>query len=244
MEAGERLGPQEDEEVLEFEHRVSEPEATAKGPRLAENQPRKEQALPGRTPMLDRLGALVTILDRQGRVRWVNRLCEETTGLSFEDVWGRPVWEVLVPPEEGDRVRDALANLGTGRFTRGYESRLPTREGASRIIQWSTAPLLNGEGPVEHIISVGIDITDRKLAEDRLRKSEEHYRHLVESSPDAILGSHCACCSSLPAARSVSAGSLPGAARFWAGSVPSRCSAPERRPTWPCARWGSGRRPP
>ena len=60
--------------------------------------------------MLDRLGALVTILDRQGRIRWVNRLCEQTTGLSFEDVWGRPVWEVLVLPEEGHRVRDALAN--------------------------------------------------------------------------------------------------------------------------------------
>ena len=190
MEAGERLGPQEEEEVLEFEHRVSEAEATVKDPPLAENQPRKGPAFPGRTPMLDRLGALVTILDRQGRVRWVNRFCEQTTGLSFEDVWGRPVWEALVLPEEEHRVRDALANLGTGRFTRGYESHLLTREGASRIIQWSTAPLLNGEGPVEHIISVGIDITDRKLAEDTLREKEEHYRHLVESSPDAILVHH------------------------------------------------------
>jgi diguanylate cyclase (GGDEF)-like protein/PAS domain S-box-containing protein len=132
----------------------------------------------------------VTIFDREGRIRWVNRLCEQTTGLSFDDVWGRRVWDVLVRPEQADVVRDALADLGTGRFSRGYESQMVTREGKSKIIQWSTAPLLNGDGPVEHIISVGVDVTDRKVEEERLRKSEEHYRHLVESSPDAILVHH------------------------------------------------------
>ncbi len=190
MEAGERLGAHREDEVLEFEHRVSEPEAVPTGPTEPESSPPAERGLPGRSPLLDRLGALVTIFDRQGRIRWINRLCEQTTGLSFEEVWGRCVWDVLVRPEQAHAVREALADLGTGRFSRGYESQLVTREGKSRIIQWSTAPLLNGDGPVEHIISVGVDVTDRKLEEERLRKSEEHYRHLVESSPDAILVHH------------------------------------------------------
>jgi diguanylate cyclase (GGDEF)-like protein/PAS domain S-box-containing protein len=190
MEAGERLGAQREDEVLEFEHRVSEPEAAATGPAEPESTPQTESGLPCRSPLLDRLGALVTIFDRDGRIRWMNRLCEQTTGLSFDDVWGRRVWEVLVRPEQAEVVRDALADLGTGRFSRGYESQLVTREGKSKIIQWSTAPLLNGDGPVEHIISVGVDVTDRKVEEERLRKSEEHYRHLVESSPDAILVHH------------------------------------------------------
>jgi len=190
MEAGERLGAQREDEVLEFEHRVSEQEAAANRPAEPESTPRTERGLPCSSPLLDRLGALVTIFDRQGRIRWINRLCEQTTGLSFDDVWGRCVWDVLVGPEQADVVRDALADLGTGRFSRGYESQLITREGKSRIIQWSTAPLLNGDGPVEHIISVGVDVTDRKVEEERLRKSEEHYRHLVESSPDAILVHH------------------------------------------------------
>jgi PAS domain S-box-containing protein len=150
----------------------------------------EELSLVSRSALFDRVGALVMIFDRQGRVRWFNRVCEETTGLSFEDVWGRPVWEVLVPPEEAHIVRRVLANLSTGRFARGYESHLMTREGVPRIIQWSTAPLLNGDGPVEHIVGVGVDITDRKRAEDKLRRSEEHYRGLVESSPDAIFVHH------------------------------------------------------
>jgi diguanylate cyclase (GGDEF)-like protein/PAS domain S-box-containing protein len=190
MEAGERLGAQREDEVLEFEHRVSEPEAAAIGPEAPESTPQAEPGLPRRSPLLDRLGALVTIFDRQGRIRWMNRLCEQTTGLSFEDVWGRRVWEVLVRPEQASVVRAALDDLGTGRFTRGYESQLVTQEGKPRVIQWSTAPLLNGDGPVEHIISVGVDVTERKVEEERLRKSEEHYRYLVESSPDAILVHH------------------------------------------------------
>ena len=190
MEAGERLGPHGEDEVLEFEHRVSEPEAAAQGPRHADDVPQLKRGLPSRSPLLDGLGALVTIFDRQGRIRWMNRLCEQTTGLPFEEVWGRHIWEVLVLPEDAGIVRNALTDLGTGRFNRGYESQLLARGGESRIIQWSTAPLLDGEGPVEYIIGVGVDITDRKLAEETLRKSEEHYRHLVESSPDAIYVHH------------------------------------------------------
>jgi diguanylate cyclase (GGDEF)-like protein/PAS domain S-box-containing protein len=190
MEAGGRLGPLGEDEAPEFEHRVSDPEAAAQEPRQAEDAPPMKRGFPGRPPLLDRLGALVTILDRQGRIRWMNRLCEETTGLPFEEVWGRQIWEVLVLPEDADLVRKALTDLGTGRFNRGYESQLLDQDGESRIIQWSTAPLLDGEGPVEYIIGVGIDITDRKQAEETLRKSEEHYRHLVESSPDAIYVHH------------------------------------------------------
>ena len=190
MEAGERLGPPREDEVLEFEHRASEPEEAAQGPRAADDMPQMKQGLPGRSPLLDRLGALVAIFDREGRIRWMNRFCEQTTGLPFEQVWGKYMWEVLVRPEDTGIVRNALTDLGTGRFNRGYESQILARGGDLRIIQWSTAPLLDGEGPVEYIICVGVDITDRKLAEDTLRKSEEHYRHLVESSPDAIYVHH------------------------------------------------------
>jgi PAS domain S-box-containing protein len=45
--------------------------------------------------------------------------------------------------------------------------------------------IVNGE--VTRIAMIARDITDRKKSEDALRESEEHYRQLVDISPDAVL---------------------------------------------------------
>jgi diguanylate cyclase (GGDEF)-like protein/PAS domain S-box-containing protein len=190
MEEEEHVPGHPESEVMAFDQRGDESRMAQSGREQAASGPGQELSLVAKSALFDKVGALVMIFDRQGRIRWFNRICQETTGLSFEEVWGKHVWEALVLPEEADLVKGVLENLRTGRFTRGYESHLVTREGRSRIIQWSTAPLLNGEGPVELIVGVGVDVTDRKRTEERLRKSEEHYRRLVESSPDAIFVHH------------------------------------------------------
>lgn len=164
------------------------PASAAEGPEGQGTE--KQTGMTSGSALLDVVGALVVIFDRQGRILWYNRMCEETTGVSFRQVWGRHVWEVLAVPQEAEAVKDTLANLRSQRFRCSYESRVLAWDGAQRTIQWSTAPLAEGQGPVEHIVGVGVDITQRKHAEEDLRKREEHYRRLVESSPDAIFVHH------------------------------------------------------
>ncbi len=54
--------------------------------------------------VIETVGALVVVLDREGRVlRW-NAACERATGWSRDEMLGRPFWDLLLA-DERDGVR-------------------------------------------------------------------------------------------------------------------------------------------
>jgi PAS domain-containing protein len=55
--------------------------------------------------VLDTAGALVVVLDREGRIARFNRACERTTGYSFDEVRGRLLWDLFLIPDEVKQVK-------------------------------------------------------------------------------------------------------------------------------------------
>ena len=136
--------------------------------------------------VLDTAGALVVVLDPQGRIVRFNRACELTTGYTFDEVRGKPFWDLFLIQEEVERVRAIFEELRAGYFPNQGENYWVTKEGDRRLISWSNTALLDSEGSVEHIIGTGIDITERKHAEEALAESEERFRNIVENANDII----------------------------------------------------------
>ena len=132
--------------------------------------------------ILDTSGALVVVLDRKGKVVRFNNACEQTTGYSFNEVKGRHIWDLLLPPEELDQVKAVFEKLRDGHFPSQYENYWLARDGSRRLIAWSNTVLLNDDGSVEYVIGTGIDVTDRKQAEEVLRKSEEKAKQLAQEN--------------------------------------------------------------
>ncbi len=174
------------DELLAAVELIAQSDASRTEPERAWDAPVTESAIMPRATLLDRVGALVIIVDQQNRIRWFNKMCQDTIGLSFEDVWGRHVWEVLGIPQEADAVKSTLANVRQGVGPPAYVSHLVTHDGASKLFYWCAAPLFDGEGSTEHIMGMGIDVTDREDAEDLVGTGEDQYRRLVESSPYAM----------------------------------------------------------
>ncbi len=115
------------------------------------------------------------ILDREGRIRRFNRACEELSGYAFEDVEGRFAWDFLLPPEERGQVNqevfDALVR-NPQPLRHSYAHHWITRDGARRLIEWSNAILLDAQDEMEFLVSIGIDVTEKQLAEIALKESE------------------------------------------------------------------------
>ena len=56
--------------------------------------------------VLETLSSLVVVFNRQGQIIRFNRACEQTTGYTFAEVRGRPIWDVLLAPEDAARAGD------------------------------------------------------------------------------------------------------------------------------------------
>jgi PAS domain S-box-containing protein len=137
--------------------------------------------------VLDTAGALVVVLDGQGRITRFNRACEHVTGYTAAQVLGRVFWEFLIPPEELAGVKQTWSALKTGDFPNAHENHWLTRDGSRRLIAWSNTVLTGPVGEVQHVIATGIDITERKRAEEALRQSEARFKVIASSTPDHLL---------------------------------------------------------
>jgi PAS domain S-box-containing protein len=130
--------------------------------------------------ILNTVGALVVVLDQQGRIVRLNRACEQLTGCSQERAEGKPVWDVFVAPQEMEIFRSTFEQVRDFKHRTEFESAWIARDGAPRTIAWSFASLPAADHMPAYIIASGIDVTEQKRAQAR-------FRGLLEAAPDAVV---------------------------------------------------------
>ncbi|MBZ8178820.1 PAS domain S-box protein [Oscillatoria salina IIICB1] len=135
---------------------------------------------------LEIAGALVVVLDSQGRIIRFNKACEKTTKYNFQEVQGKCFWQLFLSSETVEAEKFLSGDLQVSSFPKKYESYWLTKDGKQRLIAWSDTVLLNEEGTIEYIISTGIDITEQQEAEKALRESEERLQAILDNSPEVI----------------------------------------------------------
>lgn len=133
--------------------------------------------------VLDIAGSLICVSDPEGRLLRFNRACELVSGYSFEEIRGRPFYDVLIPRDELATVRAAIARIRPGQPPETNENHWVTRDGALRLISWSNACFFDEQGSLTHIVSTGIDITDERRADDALRGIETVGTLLAKEGP-------------------------------------------------------------
>ncbi|MEW6347704.1 MAG: PAS domain S-box protein [Thermodesulfobacteriota bacterium] len=147
---------------------------------------------------------LVYQTDSGGRFILVNPMTLKATGYSIEEIIGRRFSD-LVPPEYQQEVEKFYGMQYVRQMGATYKE-LPilTKSGEQLWLGQHVQVLTDGDAIVG-FQGISRDITDRKVAEEALRLSEERYRELYEeakkgeelyrslldSTPDAIIISDC-----------------------------------------------------
>jgi PAS domain S-box-containing protein len=118
--------------------------------------------------VLQTAGALIAVIDENGRIVRFNRACEQLTGYRASEVAGRTVLELFILPEEEEGVRQTLSLLGSGQHVVEHENHWLSRGGQRCFIRWRNSLLEAQPGRPRYIIATGIDISDRKLLQEQL----------------------------------------------------------------------------
>src|SRR5213082_2831185 len=128
---------------------------------------------------------VILSLDRTGRILCINQRGIQLSGYSETELRGANISERLLLPEDRTAIEQILHDLAQGNV-REYEVRWRTKDGGVVHFDGVSVPRLSDSGEFLSTLCTLRDITERKSAEEKLRKSEEKYRDLIEISPDAI----------------------------------------------------------
>jgi len=126
--------------------------------------------------------SLIVLTDADGRIILFNRACEELTGYKREEVLGKTIPELFLPPEWVPVVQKRFANPYSPELRAPHENPWLTKSGEERLIEWCCTALPSPKDGRPCILGTGIDITERKQGEDALRKSEERAKLVAQEN--------------------------------------------------------------
>jgi PAS domain S-box-containing protein len=123
--------------------------------------------------VLATIDSLVVVLDLEGRILHFNAACERATGYTQAEVRGRNAIELFVDGDDAPAVQDVFQALRSGQTRLStLENHWRTKKGERRRIHWTNAVLLDERSAVWHIVASGVDVTDVRAMETRVRRSE------------------------------------------------------------------------
>lgn len=130
--------------------------------------------------ILNVVNAIIVVMDRDGHIVLFNKAAESLTGYSFEEVKNKCPWDIFIRPDEVDGVRKVFSQLTSGDFPNTYINYWITKDGGHRLIDWSNTAFIDQNENIAAVIGTGIDVTERKKAEQEIEKYQRNLERIVD----------------------------------------------------------------
>jgi len=124
-------------------------------------------------------GYMVCVASINGYFTRINDSFEQTLGYSREELLSRPYLDFVHPDDKERTIAVGEENLAKGAQVIGFENRYKCKDGSYKWLSWASRPVV--EKGITYAIAY--DITDRKLAEEAARETQERFSDFFMNAP-------------------------------------------------------------
>lgn len=137
--------------------------------------------------LVESANAIIAIMDKRGVMININPYGERFTGYSQQEIASEPYfWSRFLPIQMRDKVIGIIENAREGNITDSFQNAWISKNGRERIFEWSNALVLDDNGAMQYVTTIGIDITEQKERELELEKAKEAAESAAKAKADFL----------------------------------------------------------
>ncbi len=134
--------------------------------------------------IMDIIPSMIFVKNKSGIYTRVNQVFADYLKLEKEDIIGKSTFDLFPQELATNLKRDDLEVINSGKPKLNIEEKWETVDGLKWVIS-TKIPYIDENGEIKGIIGTSVDITERKIAEQKLIESEAKHRGLLET---AVMG--------------------------------------------------------
>jgi len=170
LELGDRRGNRFNAELITYLEELASSIGVAVQRRMTDEALRHERNFS--YSVVQNAQALMMGIDTDGNVTLFNNTAEQVTGYRASEVVGRKPWDVMQRDKDAASAAKPFREILAGESPKVFESKWLSKNGAERLITWRGTSLVDENGDVRHVIAIGLDITEHRQLESRMRQAQ------------------------------------------------------------------------
>ncbi len=129
---------------------------------------------------------LFVAINAEGRTIMINETMLNLLQYKRDEVVGKEYMTTFVPKRNRKALSEIFEKLIKLNKPTLNENYVTAKDGKEFLIEWHGRPIFDNKGEFDFFFGLGIDITERRQAENELKESERRFRELAEMLPETI----------------------------------------------------------